>query len=184
MGTERFHVGSPSAKKRGTDVLIHDMEFTTLASNDTTTSQASDFSDDQNEPYFAVNTLYTVLKNLILVFGLIGNALVIVVMSRFERMSTSVYLSVLAVFDSIVLLAGESLFITSSLEQSLVSLDVALFVCLFVCVCVLYYEYVCACVRACLLCSHVHNGVHGLKFVPDFCLLVLVVYHFFIRFCG
>ena len=53
-----------------------------------------------------LGTAYFILKTLITILAIIGNSLIIIVMRGFDRMSTSIYLSVLAVCDTLIMLAG------------------------------------------------------------------------------
>lgn len=55
----------------------------------------------------SITTAFYLCGFFVCTFGVIGNTLIVIVMRKFERMSTSVYLSVLAVCDNIVLIVGE-----------------------------------------------------------------------------
>ncbi len=55
------------------------------------------------------STAFYIISTILAILGIIGNTLTIIVMRTFEKISTSIYLSALAVFDNILLLTGEGL---------------------------------------------------------------------------
>ncbi len=55
------------------------------------------------------STTFYIVLTILAILRIIGNTLVIMVMTAFGKMSTSIYLSVLAVFDNILLLVGRFL---------------------------------------------------------------------------
>ncbi len=55
-----------------------------------------------------ITTAFYIILTLLAIFGMIGNTLVVVVMRKFEKMSISIYLSILAVLDNILLLVGKT----------------------------------------------------------------------------
>ena len=54
-----------------------------------------------------ITAAFSIVLTIITFMGTIGNTLIVIVMRKFDRMSTSVYLSVLAVCDNILLIFGK-----------------------------------------------------------------------------
>ena len=66
------------------------------------------FVNESNKSIAAIRSIYVTLTIIIVSFGFVGNALILIVMCNkaFNKTSTSVYLSALAVSDSLMLFAG------------------------------------------------------------------------------
>ncbi len=83
-----------------------EMEASTTHQNDDLSPTAAISTGEEETP---ISLAYHIVMPGVAVLGLVGNVFIIVVMRRrkFRDMSTNVYLSVLAVCDSIVLLTGQ-----------------------------------------------------------------------------
>lgn len=79
-----------------------------MDSNVTGQDQLILFTTEEHSQEPPITTAFHLVLFAWATLGIIGNTLVIPVMKKFEKMSISIYLSALAVFDNIVLINGKT----------------------------------------------------------------------------